>query len=341
MIKFSNRLFRKKRKEDWRKKSWRKLTVSINSNFFFINKKNSQLKNFKKTLLACFVFFAVYFFLFSQFFLIKEITVKGNKRISSDAIKSVANDEIFEPILNFIPGNNFFFNKDENVKAALFNEFSEIKSVDVSKRFPNIMEIKVQEKEPIIIWCRMDSCYYLDGNGVAFLAVDNALKTDGKKFIRVFEQLEIKEELEDDVEIKLADLKENENESESESEDNNKKDSGEKEKSEEEKRRRSLDPIKAGDKISDRDFIGFVLDIDREIKNSTMLEIKYYKTKGTKTRELIAYTDRNVRLYFDTTESADLQIRNLSDFLSKGIEKEKIDFLKYIYLKAGNKVFYK
>ena len=71
------------------------------------------------------------------------------------------------------------------------------------------------------------------------------------------------------------------------------------------------------------------------------MKIKYYKTKGIKTRELIAYTDRNIRIYFNATNDAKLQTTYLKDFISKGIGKKEINALEYIYLESGNKIFYK
>jgi cell division septal protein FtsQ len=332
-------LFRRKRRESWRKKTWRKLTVSRNSKSFFINRENRRLKNFKKVLIACSVFFVVYFLFFSQFFLIREVVVKGNKSISLDSVKSVVDDELSKPILTFVPGNNFFFGKDEEIKVALLNRFSEIESVKISKKFPNTMEIEIYEKKSALVWCRADSCYYLDGNGIAFLLAKNGLKTDDRKFVRIIEQSEIEEELEDNIEVKSVSLGEDKGNDEKDSarkgesvEDRDKSGKGGKE---------SLKPIRVGEKVSDKDFVAFALDVDRMIGNNTMLKIRYYKTKGTRTRELIAYTDKNIRLYFDTTRDAELQVKNLKDFLSKGIERKKMDFLKYIYLKVDNKIFFK
>ena len=102
-----------------------------------------------------------------------------------------------------------------------------------------------------------------------------------------------------------------------------------------------LEPIKINDKVSDSDFINFAVDVDKKIKSDTILNINYYKTKGTKSRELIAYTDKNTRIYFNATDDADSQVNYLKDFLSKGMDKKKIDALKYIYLKSGNRIFYK
>ncbi len=404
----------KKRKKSWQgNKTYSKVRTS------FLPRKRNYVKFFKKTIFIISIFLIAYFFFFSQFFLIKEIEVEGNKNIPSSNIKGIINNSISQPILGFIPGNNFFLNKSEEIETILLNEFSEIKSVEVNRKFPNLLKIKITEKNPLIIWCRLDDCYYLDSNGTAFLSAEKKLlEEEDKKFIKIMEQLEIEEESEDKLEM---------NETENNNVEEKKNDltyklnaeefekvrlfftrekqsdwvatysalfaiagedlglpvlsdslnfakkmiddlkrieacDGEKifyirinfnyenesifvnvieETKEKIEEKIVFEPIKINDKVSDSDFINFAVALDSKIKNITALNINYYKTKGTKCRELIAYTDKNTRIYFNATDDADLQVNYLQDFLSKGMDKEKIDTLKYIYLKSGNRIFYK
>lgn len=324
-------------------KAWRRPKTFARHRSYFQCRKNSAVKNLKNIIIIGLVFFAVYFVFFSEFLSIKEIIVEGNKNIASDRVENIAKSKITEPILGFIPGNNFFFDKNEKIKTALIGGFAEIKSVEITRSFPNIMKIKIGEREPTLVWCRLDSCYYLDSKGIAFLSADQELKINpGKKIVKVIEQLEIKEELEDiekSEELKVTGNKDGQNK---ESESGNQKD-GKPDNSENDQKEtgKSLIPIKLDSKVSDEDFVSFALKVNEEIEHNITLKVKYYKTKGTATRELIAYTDENIRLYFDMTKDAGLQVKYLSDFLSKGIDKEKISALKYIYLKAGDKIYYK
>ena len=415
-------LFKKK------KKIWQRRRTAYKSRSSFFPKKRNSVKFLKKITVAGFIFLIIYFILFSQFFLIKEIKIEGNKNILSSDIKEVINKNISQPVLKFIPGNNFFLNKDEDVETLLLNEFSEIKSVKLNKKFPDLLEIKITEKNPLIIWCRLDNCYYIDDNGIAFLSAEKKLLAENnKKFIKVIEQLEIKEELEDKSE--MSETENNNVESEKKNdityelnaeqfekvrlfftrekqvdweatypaffaiagedfglpvlpelshrhkshslsfakkiiddlkrievrnnekmfyiridfnfEHNNILVNVIEEKEEGIEEKIILQPIKINDNVSDSDFVNFIVSVNRKIKNTTTLNINYYKTKGTKCRELIAYTDKNTRIYFNAIDNADLQVNYLQDFLSKGMDKKKIDALKYIYLKSGNRIFYK
>ena len=221
--------------------------------------------------------------------------------------------------------------------------------------FPSGLEVKITEKEPTIIWCRLDNCYYIDNNGVVFMCADSDLKADnGKRIVKIIEEEIIKEE---ELENFSSGEKESEkvgnegkeedmeNVSENESLDDDENDGEEIDAmidtAEDDKPAIALGFIEINDKVSDSDFIDFALSIDREIKRNTQLEIKFYKTKGTNTRELIAYTDKNTRLYFNAMKDANLQVKYLKDFLLKGIGKNKIDNLEYIYFESGNRIFYK
>jgi len=409
---------------------WQKNRASYKSKPSFLPTKRNFARFFKKIILIISIFLIIYFIFFSQLFLLKEIKVEGNKNVLSDNIKGIINNNTSQPILGFIPGNNFFLNKDEEIETVLLNEFSEIESVEVNKKFPRLLEIKITEKTPLIIWCKLDNCFYIDNNGTAFLSAGKKIFTEkDEKIIKIIEQMEIAEETEDKLEMSKAENDGAENEKKNDvtyelsaeqfekvrlffvGEEQNDwvatypvlfaiagKDLGlpvlselsdqpttyslsfaqkrvadlkrievrddkkifyirinfnfenesifvniieEEDKKGKEEEEVVFEPIKINSKVSDSDFINFAVNIDAKIKNNTALNINYYKTKGTKSRELIAYTDKNTRIYFNTIDSADLQASYLKDFLSKGIDRKKIDTLKYIYLKSGNKIFYK
>jgi len=331
-----------------RRKSWQKSRTFKNSRFSS-KRKNNLVKILKILFIAGAVFSVVYFLFFSQFFLIKEIKINGNRSINSENIKNGVTTEMSNAIFGFIPGNNFLFNENEKIKTVLTEEFSEIESVEVKKVFPNILEIKITEKKPIIIWCRFDDCYCIDSNGTVFTRAADDLKIDAnKRIIKIIEEEIIKEEELIEEELKEEELAEKELTGEGLEEELTKKELVEKEEEiknplsdKGEIERVILNPIEINDKVSDSDFISFALNIDREIKRNTQLKIKFYKTKGTNTRELIAYTDKNTRLYFNAMESANLQVKYLKDFLLKGVDENIINNLEYIYLESGNRVFYK
>ena len=76
------------------------------------------------------------------------------------------------------------------------------------------------------------------------------------------------------------------------------------------------------------------------MKQNDRFKIEKYQTNGVKTREIIAHTDKGLKIYFSALEGVDNQMGYLKDFLTKGIDKSELDNLEYIYLEAGNRIFY-
>lgn len=360
-------------------RSWRgRSGVFTSHRTDFQKRKKGIAKIFKRGLLLAPVFLVFYFVFFSGFFAIEKIDIKGNQAVSAENIEEAVRDENSASVLGIFSGNNYFLNNKEKTKKVLLERFPEIETIIIKKRFPDALEMEITEKNPLILWCRMENCYYLDSEGIAFMAENSENKIyKDRRFIKIIEEIKIKEEKDDisqadeKVKSEVLDNSAENKEDEKDGEDEDKKyfqdrdgqypikedGSGKKyyeklgnegemkkiyiaeeEKIEEEK---ILGPITAGEKAADGDFVAFALELDKTIKNQTDLKIIYYKTKGAKTREIIAYTDKNIRIYFSATDEAKLQVKYLKDFLSKGIEENKTNALEYIYLKSGNKVFYK
>ncbi len=357
--------FKQKKLKLWRKSPG----VFTNHRTDFQKRKKGIAKIFKWGLLLAPVFLIFYFVFFSEFFAIKKIDIKGNQAISAENIEETIKSKSFASVLGIFSENNFFLNNKEKTKESLLEKFPEIETVTVEKKIPDILEVEITEKNPLILWCRMENCYYLDSEGTAFMAEngENKIYKD-RRFIKIIEEIKIKEEKEDinqaGEKVKsevLGNNAENKEGEEDESEGEDKKYFQDKDGKEyyeklgnegeikkiyitEEKEieeEKFLGPITAREKAADGDFVAFAMDLDNEIKNQTGLKIIYYKTKGARTREIIAYTDKNIRIYFNTMDEIKSQVKYLKEFLAKGIEENKTNALEYIYLKSGNKVFYK
>ncbi len=359
LISSMSSFFKQKKLKLWRKRSG----VFTNHRTDFQKRKRGIAKVLKWGLLPAPVFLIFYFVFFSEFFAIKKIDIKGNQAISSANIEEVIKDKSFASVLGIFSENNFFLNNKEKAKKSLLEKFPEIETIKVEKKFPNALEVEITEKNPLILWCRMESCYYLDNEGTAFMAENSENKIyKDRKFIKIIEEIKIKEEKGEDLN-KESDKAESEamNNDAENKEDKDKKyfedkdgkkyyeklgNEGEIKKiyvteEKEIEEEKILGPITAGEKTADGDFVAFAMELDNDIKNQTDLKIIYYKTKGARTREIIAYTDKNIRIYFNTMDEIKSQVRYLKEFLAKGIEENKTNALEYIYLKSGNKVFYK
>jgi hypothetical protein len=343
----------KKIKKNQNLKSWRqhkrKRKKKISFDFSWLKKLYSRkLAISLATLLL--IFTALYLLLFSDQLMIKNVTIEGNDAISSQDLNAAASNALNGKILAYFPANNFFLFSTKDLSKKLSAAFPEILSIDISKKFPGSLKIAIQEKQPSLVWCRT-TCYFINAQGVAIMpASDEELSKRKKHYIKVIEESPILEETTDGKPDTGSTDQKQVSEETIPTQTSTTSATTETEEAQTllasvasaaQPQSTMLADIKMNDQISDDSFIQFALKISDLISKQTNLSIKYYKTRGYKTRELIAFTDKNTRIYFDTTQDAKKQADNLEDFLGKGVTKGAIDGLKYIYLKNTDRIFYK
>ncbi|MDR9757383.1 MAG: cell division protein FtsQ/DivIB [Thermacetogeniaceae bacterium] len=98
---------------------------------------------------------AFYYFTQSPFFALKEIEVKGNKKLPQTEIVQKSGLSL---------GINYF-DIDTGLVAKRLSSIPVIASVEVNKKLPNRMEIVVEEREPLALYCTQDSFAVIDGQG--------------------------------------------------------------------------------------------------------------------------------------------------------------------------------
>lgn len=123
-------------------------------------------------LLVCFLAVTGYTLFFSTYLKISKITIIGNSELSSAEIKKVINDQQQGKILKIIPKDNFLLTRNGAVEKLLAGQFRKIKSVAVVKKFPDTLEINLQERKALLVFCSGEQCFLIDENGVAYSEAD-------------------------------------------------------------------------------------------------------------------------------------------------------------------------
>lgn len=103
-----------------------------------------------------FAFFAFYFLFLSGNFLVKEVIITGEEKISKEQIQSF-----------FPPKNIFFFNLGE-VENEILNKFPQIAKIEIKRQFPNALNVIITERKPLAVFCQEEHCFFLDKEGVVF-----------------------------------------------------------------------------------------------------------------------------------------------------------------------------
>lgn len=92
------------------------------------------------------------------------IKVTGLKRISSQKFIEAINSILSDPLFLVLPRNNYALLNTEEMRGILLRRFA-VDRITILKRFPNILEIAVTEKPPVIIYDNGYAYAALDGTG--------------------------------------------------------------------------------------------------------------------------------------------------------------------------------
>jgi cell division septal protein FtsQ len=122
-------------------------------------------------LFALFVAVLAYMLFFSQYLEIKNITILGTKELSTVDIQAKINGILEGKYVKTLPKNNFIFISPRNIEEELRGNFKKIRTVQVMKKFPDTLEITIDERKALLVWCSTE-CYLLDENGTAYSKAD-------------------------------------------------------------------------------------------------------------------------------------------------------------------------
>lgn len=111
---------------------------------------------------------ALYFFIQSPFFHIKEIVVQGNQTINSEEIIRLS---------GAVPGTNIFLLKEKEILDRLYlHPF--IDEAKIERHLPNKLRILVKERVPCVLLPVDKGFMAIDKQGVYLASVDNIVKID-------------------------------------------------------------------------------------------------------------------------------------------------------------------
>ncbi|MCK4355366.1 FtsQ-type POTRA domain-containing protein [Candidatus Parcubacteria bacterium] len=118
-------------------------------------------------LVFIFIGMSVYFFIFSQFFQIKHITLTGQERVAEQDIKNVVEDGLERKFLFFPTKSIFLFNCKE-IRKNLLDDFPQLVEVRINRKFPDALNVVITERQRRAVWHWEEQRFFLDNNGVIF-----------------------------------------------------------------------------------------------------------------------------------------------------------------------------
>lgn len=144
-------------------------------------KKSKKKKSFKKFvfggLFFCLLGGLAYFLIWSPYLWVKEIKIKTDREpmyYSFAEIEEAARKILENRFLYFIPQKNIILASVGKIEKDILERFPEIKLVNISKKAPSILEIEIEERKGIGVWCNykeereIRDCFKIDKDGVIY-----------------------------------------------------------------------------------------------------------------------------------------------------------------------------
>jgi cell division septal protein FtsQ len=139
------------------------------------NRRFAAKKTIKKKIKRLFVSFLsfaavmgiFYFAFFSDYFQLKEVTISGNSKISSDKITRMIEAASSKKIALLSTKSVFLFGKNK-IASLLKSSYPEIKNVYVKIRFPDVVEAQIEERQPIATLIKEGELFSIDQEGIIF-----------------------------------------------------------------------------------------------------------------------------------------------------------------------------
>lgn len=122
-------------------------------------------KTFKYILILLVIVFTAAFLLTSSLFNIKTINVIGNKRVSQQEIIRLSG-------LNY-QQNIFRINTKSTMKNIFLSPY--VKKIKISRRLPNVIDIDIIEREPMVLAPYVGSYLYIDEDGIV-VEINSSIK---------------------------------------------------------------------------------------------------------------------------------------------------------------------
>jgi len=108
-----------------------------------------------------------YFFFISDKFEIKEVNITGFRAVNEEEVRNATNNILDEKKLGFAKARNHFLFSGESLGASVVELFPKIASVEIEKT-TDILNISLEERKVLGVWCQGSDCFYFDKEGVIF-----------------------------------------------------------------------------------------------------------------------------------------------------------------------------
>ncbi|EKD46167.1 MAG: hypothetical protein ACD_68C00123G0002 [uncultured bacterium] len=113
-------------------------------------------------ILAC----IIYFLFFSPVFLIDKISIGRTAKIPATEVENKITDLIDTDNWLIFPYRNLIIFPADKIASSLKNDFQQIETIEINKRFPDVLRVEVVEKKPLAVWVSGGKFYAVAEKGL-------------------------------------------------------------------------------------------------------------------------------------------------------------------------------
>ncbi|EKE18957.1 MAG: hypothetical protein ACD_9C00187G0005 [uncultured bacterium] len=125
-----------------------------------------------RIILLGFISVSIYVLFFSSYLQVTNIEIAGVQELKIEDLNQKIKASLNGKYLGFIPRNNFLFITQRSVENVLKNDFKKIRNVTVTKKFPDSVNINIDERKALMVWCGKEKCYLMDESGTPYSEAD-------------------------------------------------------------------------------------------------------------------------------------------------------------------------
>ena len=114
-----------------------------------------------------------YFLIWSPYLWINNIKVEGYNDLE---IKNIVEGKLSNSFWKGIPQKSIVLIPVDQIKKDILEKYPKIKDVHITRKLPNILNIQINQRENIGVWCQIEKeeekkinqCFYFDSEGIIF-----------------------------------------------------------------------------------------------------------------------------------------------------------------------------
>ena len=110
----------------------------------------------------------VYVLFFSPFLEITDVSFGGQQTVAVQELDSLAKEALAGKYAAVLPRSNFLLFPERRIKKQILERFKRVRSAAVVKKFPHRLEISLEERKALVLWCAQEKCFIIDEKGVAY-----------------------------------------------------------------------------------------------------------------------------------------------------------------------------